>query len=109
MDFTVGDSRHHGPLDLKHPLRARCVQRVQQILQLLRRKSVVPECSDRPAATVDLQGPETFLPRLLERPPDGHGFSHGLHLCRERAVGGGEFLEGKPRAFHHHIVEDRLE
>ena len=57
-----------------------------------------------PTRPAGFQRSQRLLERFLERPPDGHCLTHGLHLGGQGARAIGEFLEGKPRNFGHHII-----
>jgi len=74
---------------------------------LLRPPEVLPVAAEPEAA--DLQPAQRLLERLFERPPDGHRLAHALHLRGEHGVGLGEFLEGEPGDFGHHVVDRGLE
>ena len=50
-----------------------------------------------------------FLKALVECSPDGHDFTHSLHLRREHLVGALEFLEIESRNLCDDIVDGGLE
>ena len=56
-----------------------------------------------------LQRTDGLQIRLLERAADRHDLADRLHLRAKRRRGPREFLEGKARNLHDHIVERRLE
>ena len=56
-----------------------------------------------------LQRTDGLQIRLLERAADRHDLADRLHLRPKRRRGPREFLEGKARNLHDHIVERRLE
>src|ERR1051325_11711112 len=47
------------------------------------------------ATAADLKRTQTFLKALLECAPDGHGFTHALHLRGQRRVGLRKLLESE--------------
>ena len=75
--------------------------------------STNPRRGDFPIGTqpkpFDLQRAQRLLQRLLERPADRHRLAHTLHLSRQHRVGLREFFEGEARAFHHDVINRRLE
>ena len=58
---------------------------------------------------VGLEGTDSLLQRLFERPADGHHFPDGLHLRSERGVRPRKLFELPLGDFHHHIINRRLE
>ncbi len=57
----------------------------------------------------DFQTTQGFLERFLKRPSDRHGFADRLHLCCQRCVGFGKFLECESRHFGDDVIDRRLE
>ena len=60
------------------------------------------------AVDTDFQAPQSFLERFLEGAPHGHHLAHRLHLRRQAAVGGREFLESKAWDLGHHVIDAGL-
>ena len=60
------------------------------------------------AIDAHFQATQGFLEGLLEGAAHGHDLAHRLHLCRQAAVGSGEFFEGKTRNFGDHVINAGL-
>ncbi len=57
----------------------------------------------------DLERPQTFLQRLVERAPDGHRLADRLHRQTEDWRRVAKFLECETRDLHDHVIDARLE
>ena len=102
-----------GAEDIPHPLIVRDGQPLAK-----RRVVLGPGTDDTPigirgreeqAAPAELQRPDAFHERFLERPADRHHFPDRLHLRRQRPIGLGKLLEVPPRDLDHHVVDRRFE
>ena len=60
-----------------------------------------------PAQTeaLNLQTPQRFLQRFLERPPDRHRLADTFHPRRQRRVRLGKFLKREPRHFYDAVID----